>query len=201
MAQVVRFRPRQAIIEQEAAGTAAEMLRQIPEDLLQRLPPGSRQAISRAAHELQRVARPHEGIWPGGYSMLSRVQAEAVWEAIWTHPGIARRNQVARAFGLILFYLEQDTGEVRLSRAELAKKLGIAPHNSQNVSAVMSTLVRLGVLTRERRRLDGVQGPGEAVYFVNAHVAWNGSLTLRQEKAAKTAPPRLKVVKAGEQQS
>jgi hypothetical protein len=37
-------------------------------------------------------------------------------------------------------------------------------------------------------------GQGVVVYFVNPHVAWNGSLEIRKVAAKETAVPTLQVV-------
>lgn len=196
MAQIVRFQGRQAQENRDAMASLVEDLRRIPDGVLQRLPVGSRAAISRATHALQRVASPDtdEGLWPGGFTMLSRIQTAAVWDAIDALPSSARRQQVHKAFRLILLNVQQNTGEVMMPLAEFAERIGTAP---RNVSTVMSTLERMGVIRRERRRLEGVRGPGEAVYFVNPHVAWNGVLEVRKEEANKIAPPLLKLMQGG----
>jgi len=58
----------------------------------------------------------------------------------------------------------------------------------------MGTLERMGVIRRERRRVEGMQGRGVAVYFVNPHVAWNGSLDIRKAEAAEVTPPMLRLM-------
>ena len=93
----------------------------------------------------------------------------------------------------MLLNLRQDTGEIMLTRDQLAKRIGCAPNH---VSRIMSTLERMGVIRRERRRIKGVQGRGMAVYFINPHVAWNGSLDVRKAEAADTKPPVLTLVEA-----
>jgi hypothetical protein len=55
----------------------------------------------------------------------------------------------------------------------------------------------MGVIRRERRRIEGVQGPGMAVYFINPHVAWNGSLEARKQEAGEAAPPLLRLMQGG----
>jgi DNA-binding transcriptional regulator YhcF (GntR family) len=187
MGKVVRFRPPRALIEREAAGSLAALIAEFPDD---KLPSQARLLMLRQLHKLT-FPETDTPLWAGGFVMLSRIQVAAVWEAIWSLPNIARRNQVRRAFDLILLNIQQDTGEVLMTRAEFAEKIGTAPHN---VSTVMAVLERMGVVRRERRRLAGVQGPGEAVYFVNPHVAWNGSLEIRKEEAAKVAKPSLALV-------
>lgn len=189
-ASVVRLVPQRERITREAAAKLAEQLRLFPED---QVPARARAQLLNA---LQRVTHPdsEQSIWPGGFSMLSRVQTAAVWDAIRALPSDQRPNQVRHAFDLVLLNLRQDTGEVMLSRAELAERIGCLP---RHVSTIMGTLERMGVVRRERRRLDGVQGRGEAVYFINPHVAWNGSLELRREEAATQTPPLLRVMEGG----
>jgi hypothetical protein len=53
----------------------------------------------------------------------------------------------------------------------------------------MGTLEKMGVIRRERRKIEGMRGPGVAAYFINPHVAWNGSLDIRKERANATRPP------------
>jgi hypothetical protein len=196
MAQVVRLRTKQARSEQDTAAGLAEQLRLLPDELLQQLPGGIRHAISKATHGLHRHARPdtEEGLWPGGFTMLSRAQTKAIWDAIRALDPDERPNHVRHAFDLVVLNLRQDTGEVMLSRDELAKEIGCSP---DNVSHVMSTLVRLGVITRERQRVEGMRGPGVVVYFVNPHVAWNGSLDVRKAEAAEVSPPMLRLMEGG----
>lgn len=190
VARVVRFVPQRDRITRDVAAKIVEQLALFPEEQL------SAAARARVLNELQRITHPdtEHSIWPGGFSMLSRVQTAAVWDAIRALPPDARPNQVRHAFDLVLLNLRQDTGEVMLSRAQLAEKIGCAP---RHVSTIMGTLERMGVIRRERRRIEGVQGRGEAVYFINAHVAWNGSLEIRKEEAAETPPPLLTLMEGG----
>lgn len=196
MAQIVRLRTKQQKAEQATASELAELLRQLPEALLRQLPGDTRVAISRATHGLQRHARPdtEEGLWPGGFNMLSREQTKLAWNAIRALPSSKRPHQVRHAFDLVLLHLRQDTGEVMLTRDEIAEEIGCAP---KHVSTIMGTLEQLGIIRRERERIDGMKGRGVARYFVNAHVAWNGSLETRRKEASKVAPPSLTLLQGG----
>jgi len=193
MAQVKRLRTRREQVERDEAATAAAQLSLLSPELLGQLPGSVQLAIFRAKHALQRHARPDddESLWPGGFNMLSRIQVAAIWDAIRALPADERPNQVRHAFDLVLLNLDQDTGEVTLTRDQLAERIGCA---SRNVSTIMGTLERMDVIRRERRRIEGIQGPGQAVYFVNAHVAWNGSLEVRKEEATRMQPPTLTLV-------
>jgi CRP-like cAMP-binding protein len=198
MAQLTRLRTKQQHSEREASAALAEQMALLPPELLAQLPGEARMAISRATHALQRHARPstEQSLWPGGFTMLSRDQTAAVWDAIRALPADDRPNHVRHAFDLVLLNLRQDTGEVMLTRDQLAERIGCAP---KNVSTIMGTLERMGVIRRERRRIEGVQGRGMAVYFINPHVAWNGSLDVRKAEAADTKPPVLTLVEGKQQ--
>jgi len=188
MAHIVRLTTKTQRSGQEEAAQAAAQLSLLSEELLKHLPGEARVAISRATYALQKAARPDttEGLWPGGFTMLSRMQTAAIWDTIRELPSNARPNQVRHAFDLIVLNLRQDTGEVLLTRDQLAERIGCAPGN---VSRIMGTLEKMGVIRRERRKIEGMQGRGIAVYFINPHVAWNGSLDARKEQASKYQTP------------
>ncbi len=188
--KLLRFVPQRDRITRDAAAKLADQLRLFPED---QVPAAARAQILNA---LQRVTHPdsEQSIWPGGFTMLSRVQTAAVWDAIRALPSSERPNHVRHAFDLILLNLRQDTGEVMLTRDQFAERIGCAP---ANVSRIMGTLERLGVIRRDRRRLEGVRGRGMAVYSINANVAWNGSLEVRKEEAATMTPPLLTIMQGG----
>jgi len=145
-------------------------------------------------NQLQRVTHPdtEQLSWEGGFTMLSRQQTAVIWDAIRALPPTARRHEVRHAFDLVLLNLRQDTGEVMLTRDEFAEKMAVSP---QNVSRVMTTLVNMGVITRQRVTIDGMSGPGRVVFFINPHVAWNGRLEIRKREADASAKPTSKAAK------
>lgn len=193
MGEVKRFVPKKQRVLLEVAASIEEQIRLFPED---QLPEQPREALLNALHRFTR--NPDESLWPGGFSMLSRTQTAAIWDAIRKLPPEKRPNHVRHAFDLALLNLRQDTGEIMLTRDQLAAEMDCAP---KNVSTIMGTLEEMGVVTRQRRKVDGLQGPGMAVYFVNPHVAWNGSLEIRHREAAKHTPPLLKLMDGGQDQS
>jgi len=196
MAQIVRLRTSRQKLERHTAADAAEQLRLLPEDLLKQLPGVARLAISQAVHALHRHAQPDDvrGQWPGGFTMLSRDQTKYVWDQIRALPASDRPHQVRHAFDLALLNLRQDTGEIMLRRDELAAEIGCAP---KHVSTIMGTLERIGAVRRERLRVEGIQGRGVAVYFINPHVAWNGVLAIRKIEADGVSPPLLTIMEGG----
>lgn len=189
-AKLIRFRSRRDLVARDTAALLAGQLKEMPEA---QMPAAARAALLNA---LQRVTHPdtEQSIWNGGFFMLSRVQTAVVWDAIRKLPASARPHQVRHAFDLVVLNLRQDTGEVMLTRDELAEQIGTAP---RNISTIMGTLETMGVVRRERRRIEGVQGRGQAVYLINPHVGWNGSLEVRKDEAAETTPPLLTVMQGG----
>jgi len=139
---------------------------------------------------LEPVATPSTDI-PWRYAMLSEADVARVWDAIERLPARDRPRMVDRVFKVVLLNLRPDTGEVRLTRDQIAAKIGCPP---SRVSEAMSVLVRLGVIEREMQRIPNMRGPGAVQYSINANVAWNGKLKLRAERAAQAAQPSLSLV-------
>lgn len=152
-------------------------------------------ARGQVLNALFRCAEPDcERSW-GPFVMMSVADVDRIQREIWALPARDRRVTVLRAFHLVLCNLRVDTGEVMLTREELAERLDCS---ADRVSEAMSTLFRLGVILKQYRKVPGVRGPGMVVYFVNPDVAWNGSLAKREAVAGPRAagPARkLRVVK------
>lgn len=87
-------------------------------------------------------------------------------------------------------HLHPKTGEILLSRDQLASEVGVTP---RDVSEVMSELVEFGAIIRRRERVAGMRGPGVARYFVNPNVATRLPGKAR-DKAQAAAPPIFKVI-------
>jgi DNA-binding transcriptional ArsR family regulator len=160
----------------------------LPLGEVDQLSPKVQRARSDYIRALQQQARDHdEPLWPGGYDMFSRRQMAYIRKELRKLGRNDRRQDVYDAFLLLIGNIEQDTGEITLTRQEMADDLGILP---RNLSTVMGTLERLGIVRREKQ--------GRMVtYFVDANVAWNGDLTLRKAEAAKSTAPTLALVKGG----
>ena len=90
-------------------------------------------------------------------------------------------------------YLRTDTGEVMITREEIAEKLGI---HSDHVSEIMSELEAVGAIIRRRERVRGLRGPGLVRYFMNPRVATNLAGKAR-DKAQEEAPPLLVLMQGG----
>lgn len=175
--KVVRFIAKREKVERERAAdlmAAVEAMCPPPALLVQ-----LRRVVSRHT-------KPDASPWPGGFSMVSLEWIGRAWKAIDALKGKDRPKDVRRAFDAVLLNLSPDTGEVLLSRDELAEAMGVSPDKA---SAAMSVLVRLGLVQREYLPVEGMRGRGMVRYAINAHVAWNGSLRERQLKAAQQSLP------------
>ena len=90
----------------------------------------------------------------------------------------SRRPHVALRFWSLCFcHMRTDTGEIMLTRQEIADKLGIL---ARHVSTVISEFEKIGAIIRERKN-------GRAYYFVNAWVATHLTGEAR-DKAQNEAP-------------
>lgn len=75
--------------------------------------------------------------------------------------------------------------------------VGIRP---AEVSAIMGELARCNAIFTERRRVEGVRGPGQVLYFMNKHVAEYGSRATEEELSRIPKPgfaPRI--IEGGQQ--
>lgn len=101
--------------------------------------------------------------------------------------------QVAVQLWALLFTaLRTDTGEVVLTRDEMAERLGVAPNE---VSRIMTELEGVGAISRRRERVAGMRGPGLVRYFMNPRVATH--LAGRAREKAQGRAPLLEAIEGG----
>ena len=74
-----------------------------------------------------------------------------------------------------------DTGAIQATQRQLAEQAGTT---ETGVSRALSQLTQIGALTRT--------GPGH--YALNPRAAWSGSLASREQAAAGSAKPKLRLV-------
>jgi hypothetical protein len=95
-----------------------------------------------------------------------------------------------KAWALCFHHLRIDTGEIMLTREEIAEKLGTS---AEHVSRVMSEMVNFGAIIRRRQKVGGLRGPGLVQYFMNPRVATHLGGAER-DKAQDEAPPLLRLI-------
>jgi hypothetical protein len=101
----------------------------------------------------------------------------------------SKRPQKATMLWVELFdHLRRDTGEIMLTRDELAGLIGEHPNN---VSEIMRELASIGAIIIHRERVAGMRGPGRVIYFMNPKVATNLTGAARDRAQAETPGLRL----------
>src|SRR4051812_43403430 len=100
------------------------------------------------------------------FVMLSPEQNAAVMRWLRQH---SQRPVLALAlWGELFTALRRDTGEIVLTRDELAERVGTRP---DHVSRVMHELAGIGAIIVHREKVAGMRGPGRAVYLMNPELA------------------------------
>lgn len=128
-------------------------------------------------HLLQAVERKTRPDGPAEtFVMIKPAQNAAVVD--WLEANSSRPMKAMRLWALMFEHLYPHTGQIMLTRDQIAERIGIRPNE---VSEIMSELVRFRAIFTERRRLEGVRGPGKVVYFMNKHVAEVGSRATEEE--------------------
>src|SRR3954454_20550819 len=121
------------------------------------------------------------------FVMLSPEQNAAVMRWLRQH---SERPVVALAlWGELFTALRRDTGEVMLTRDELAERVGATPGE---VSRIMHELAKIGAVAVHRERVAGMRGPGRAVYLMNPNVGTHLAGGARDKAQAEA--PRLQLV-------
>jgi hypothetical protein len=85
--------------------------------------------------------------------------------------------------------LRRDTGEIVLTRDELAERIGTRPNE---VSNLMHELASIGAIIIHREKVAGMRGRGRAVYLMNPNVATNLAGAARDR--AQGEAPKLRLV-------
>src|SRR4051794_14664124 len=102
------------------------------------------------------------------FVMLSPEQNAAVTRWLRYH---SRQPTLALAlWGELFTALRRDTGEIVLTRDELAERVGTS---ADEVSRIMGELAGIGAIIVRRERVAGMRGRGRAVYLMNPNVATN----------------------------
>ena len=122
------------------------------------------------------------------FVMLSPTQNRAV--VAWLMKHSSRPQQAALLWSLLFEHLRHDTGEVMLTRDQMAEEVGESP---ANVSRIMTELESIGAISRRRERVAGMRGPGLVRYVMNPNVGTHLAGAARD--AAQAAAPALRLVK------
>ena len=125
--------------------------------------------------------------------MIRPAQNRAV--TLWLMENSKRPMKAVSVWTLLFDHLMPHTGQVMLTREEIAEQVGIAV---QEVSKIMNELVTFGAIFSEREKIAGMRGPGLVRYYMNKHVAEVGSRATQDELALIPKPgAKLEVVQGG----
>jgi hypothetical protein len=156
---------------QREAEKMEAMLREIPEISPQ-------QAAHIALGYLARVSKP-EATEP--FIMITPSQNAAVVD--WIDANSKRRNEAHRLWARLYTVVHPTSGEIMLTREELAERLNILP---LHVSRIMSELASIGAIQREKR--------GRTVrYLMSQHIATHQPLGPKLDQT-RAATPKLRLV-------
>ncbi len=120
------------------------------------------------------------------FVMLSPAQNASVVRWLGRHS--TRPRIAVQLWAEMLCALRIDTGEVMLSRDQLASSVEARP---AEVSEILSELERIGAITRSRQRVAGMRGPGRVSVYVSPLVATHlaGAARDRAQASAKPVDP------------
>jgi CRP-like cAMP-binding protein len=116
------------------------------------------------------------------FIMLSPEQNAAVVNYIAANS--SRPVVAMRLWAACFTSLDYDSGQIMLTRSELAARVGETP---DNVSTIMTELVKFGAISRRRD-----SGNGQVRYFMNPRVATH--LAGKERDDAQAAAPQLRLV-------
>ena len=127
------------------------------------------------------------------FIMISAEQNRAVVH--WLKSNSRRPMQAMDLWSLLFTRVDRDTGEVLLTRDQLAE---LVDDNADNISAIMGELEGIGAIIRRRERVAGMRGPGRARYFMNSLVGTHLTGAARDKAQAEAPPgPLLRVMEGG----
>lgn len=153
--------------------------------------PTMRDVVGRLYVHINRLTTPDPGTTEP-FVMIRPAQNAAVVN--WLEENSKRPMKAMRVWALLFDHLMPHTGQIMLTREEIAESVGI---EANNVSQIMSELVKFGAIFSEREKVAGMRGPGFVRYYMNKHVAEVGSRSSQDELARIPKPgAKLELVKS-----
>lgn len=149
-------------------------------------------AVGRLYVQIKNLTTPDPGTTEP-FVMIRPAQNRAV--TLWLMENSKRPMKAVSVWTLLFDHLMPHTGQVMLTREEIAEQVGIAV---QEVSKIMNELVTFGAIFSEREKIAGMRGPGLVRYYMNKHVAEVGSRATQEELSIIPKPgAKLEVVQGG----
>lgn len=174
-ARIARLRTRADRLDAETGRELRRLLLEFPD-----LPERTRREIIAVID--RRTAS--EAGWT--FVMLSPEQNAAVMR--WLRRNSRQPTMALALWGELFTALRADTGEIVLTRDQLAERVGAKPNE---VSRVMHELASVGAIIVRRERVPGMRGPGRAVYLMNPTIGTHLAGAARDRAQAEAPPLRL----------
>jgi len=187
MRNVTRLRTQKDRLQEDQADLLKQALLPFAETS-----PAMREAVGRLYVQIKNLTTPDPGTTEP-FVMIRPAQNRAVVD--WLEANSKRPMKAMRVWALLFDHLMPHTGQIMLTREEIAENIGIA---ADDVSKVMNELVKFGAIFSERERIEGLRGPGLVRYYMNRHVAEVGSRATQEELALIPKPgTKLEIVQGG----
>ena len=179
---------------------------------VRRLLPKLDQLRVEQAARLRAALLPYEGEMPGAVrELVAHIDRQTAARNGWTFIMISAEQNRAEVRWLkansrqpmkdmdlwaeLFTSVDRDTGEILLTRDQLAELVGETP---DNVSAIMGELEGIGAIIRRRQRVPGMRGPGRVRYFMNPVVGTHLAGGERDAAQAEAPPgPLLRIMQGG----
>ena len=187
MRNVTRLKTRTDRLREDQAEQVRQALLPFFDD-----PTFDKDALGRVIVTVNRITTPAPGTTEP-FVMIRPAQNRAV--TLWLIKNSKRPMKAVDVWTLLFDHLFPHTGQIMLTREEIAEKVGI---EADNVSRIMNELVKFGAIFAEREKVAGMRGPGLVRYYMNRHVAEVGSRATQAELDLIPKPgAKLEVIKGG----
>lgn len=127
-----------------------------------------------------------------GWTFVMMSPADNARVVSWLVANSGRPLVAVRLWALCFEHLRRDTGEIVMTREELAEAVGAS---ADHVSAIMGELEGLGAISRQRVKVAGMRGPGLVRYFMNPTIATHQTGVARV--MAQAEAPKLRSIEGG----
>jgi len=187
MRNVTRLKTRKDRLQEEQADLLKQALLPFAED-----GGAMGDAVGRLYVQIKNLTSPDPGTTEP-FVMIRPAQNRAVTR--WIMENSKRPMKALDVWMLLFEHLFPHTGQIMLTREEIAEQVGI-PVN--HISQIMNELVTFGAIFSEREKVAGMRGPGLVRYYMNKHVAEVGSRATQDELALIPKPgAKLAIVQGG----
>lgn len=176
VAHIKRLQPKDKQAKQEQLQQLQEMLDLFPE-----------LNEKKASALLWDIKRKNKLNDPNTWTFIMISPEQNFFVVKWLNENSKRRNEAVLLWALLFDNVHRETGQIMLSRLEMAKELNV---HAQNITNIMSELESIKAIIKEK------EGRG-VTYYMNPNIATH----LNQEERDKARPkaPKLELINGGKE--